>query len=202
MTKILNTSITLFLCATISGCGGGGGGNSSGGTSRSYSDQEALTTQLNAEIVSLSSADPSSLPTMGSVNYNGTLAIAVNPAASGPRTFLGDLSLTADFQNSAVTGGLSNINDSTGASYKNSIPLTNGGINRSAGVGQTVTGELVGDVVDASNNTVSFDTNLSGDFLGTDEGYIAGDVTGSLTIDGAATTIAPDNGAFVVSDGS
>ncbi|WP_341368975.1 hypothetical protein [Yoonia sp. BS5-3] len=196
MNNLLRSATILGLCTAVSGCLDAGDESSS---SRStYAEQDALAEQLASEINLLSPTDPGSLPTTGSVvDYAGVVTIT---ADSDSIVFLGDLALSADFVNSTVSGNLTDVNDSNGVGYTGTIPLTNGDIDRNADISETVTGDLIGDVSDGSGNTVAFDTSIAGDFYD-DEAYIAGDVTGTLTINGDAFEIEDGDGAFAVSDG-
>ena len=192
MSKLTKISTGLLLCATLNACGSGGDDSD-----LSFTQQQTSAGDFADQIEDLAAIDPADLPTSGTVDYNGIFATSINTDEADEVVFLGDLALSADFVTDAVTGDLSNVNSSEGLEYDGTIALTDGAINRGAAISETVTGAVVGDVVTSAGNTVSFDTELSGDFLGEDSQYLAGDITGTIEFEGVEQTIVENSGAFV-----
>ena len=121
---------------------------------------------------------PSELPTAGSATYEG-VAIASTPEAG----FAGNITLRADFEDNAISGGISNIVDDLDQRFTGSLDVENGVIDRDAITTREYTYEadLNGTLINSDNETVRVDGFLAGDFIGTGAEATAGIVGGSVT---------------------
>jgi hypothetical protein len=157
----------------ISACSSGDGRSST----ESYSDLRTTYLSIDNEISADSVVDPSTLPTSGSANYDGTLFIET-PANVD---ILGKLEMAFDFDNDSFNGKATDFVDDDNDTYDGQLDITNGDINRAANTAVTVTffGDVDGTITDPDDNFYTIDAQVVGNFYGDDEQYIAGGVRGT-----------------------
>ncbi|WP_368187333.1 hypothetical protein [Aestuariibius sp. HNIBRBA575] len=130
------------------------------------------------------------LPTTGSANYEGYIALVdANQTAAGNGEIplvVGDLHVDVNFGSNDTSSRADNFIDENGEYYDGS--LRGSGEVMVLGLDGVTRGELGGTLRDASGGTISYDLVASGDFLGPngellDVGYIGEASVGSQTID-------------------
>ena len=189
--------------AALSACGGGGGG---------VAPEERASQALLRAALELPGQDPASLPTTGSVAFDGEAAF-VERAAGGAivGAYSGDLTMTVDFGRSidGISGEITDIVEESDGPQGGTLVLGSGtlpGVTRHSVLSRS--GSIVvdpertfGTFAVASENTLTdstgasyaVDVDLVGDVLGTGEAAVGGVILGDITRDGVTTTT---NGAF------
>lgn len=177
--KILTSLISVPSIVLLSGCGGGGGGGGNAGSSPSFASYDAQFVSLAERNQNIPFSDPASLPTTGSATYSGVLAVQ-----SGLLVAAGDLTLNANFGpvSNPITGSVTNIVNNENQRYSGSLAIGNSSIDRTADVNTdyTFAASLTGQL-GLNGETGVVNGEILGDFLGTDQRSVAGEVFGTIS---------------------
>lgn len=177
--------VVLAACGALAGCGGSG---SSGGGTPGYADLIGEGDALFDEALTMDITDADSLPTSGSAQYDGVMAVEVyadDDDAGGLESSIflaGDLAMNVDFGAvDPISGSVTNIADSDEARYGGSLSLGASTLNRVADPEDDwqFEADLAGTITDPEGLAWDIDTDMRGDFVGEQAGYAAGEVEGS-----------------------
>ncbi len=191
-------TICVLCVAGLAGCGSG----SSGADAVSYSDLDTryfeIADQFSREVANIT--DPMTLRDTGSVGYVGVIGFQAQQPGEERLELLGNLRLTANFQDDEITGSATNFADENEAIYSGTMTISNGGINRAADVTTNYTfGADVDATLTTADRTISTDNMIIlGDFYGGAEQFISGRLDGQIiTTDGPPIMIDSGNSYFV-----
>jgi len=136
---------------------------------------------LAEEVATIPYTDPSTLPTSDSATYGGAMLLDVVELG----TAVGQMTLTANFKNSTVSGNVRNIFTADEEAMSGSLDIANSPIDRTADIVNFYTYEasLTGELTD-SNGIYDVDATMLGDFTGTDHRYVEGIVVGGVEFEG------------------
>lgn len=196
----------LIVTAALAGCGSASGTDSplgGGGQPRqSYTELVSDFSQIDAKfdrgnIAAMS--DPADLPTSGGALYTGVLGANIPDGTGGETSLIGQMSLTANFQDSAISGNVQNFVDENEATYTGQLTITEGVIRRDTVLEDSYTflADLDGNLNSASAGAVSFDTVMLGDFYGNNEEFVGGNLRGDITTDTGTYAFDIDGTYFV-----
>jgi hypothetical protein len=153
--------------AALAGCGGGGTDAAVTSNPPSYADlttsaQAAAAGLIDLDTGAFAGTERTTLPNSGAATYTGYVGGDVNGAG-----LIGELSLTADFATSGVTGSATNFQHETAGAYTGTLGLQGGTILAGAQFGDPdkLYGTLQGDLVNGGT-TYASDIALDGSFLG------------------------------------
>ncbi len=105
---------------TLGGCGGGGGG----AVTRSAFDEKVEVLQAEAErLRGMKDTRPGELPTTGSARYRGTAGFVQDKDGVNADSYIGDLSLTANFGTKRVGGRIDNFAAESGADVQGALAI-------------------------------------------------------------------------------
>jgi len=127
--------------------------------------------------------DAEALPHAQSANFYGRIYIAALDGDEVLQTsYMGDLSLTANFLNDTVSGDATNFFEMGNQPVSGSLAVSNGSIDRTAvaEVDHQFTANLSGTLTDSINIDLEFDAAISGDFYGPAAEGATGDVHGDI----------------------
>jgi hypothetical protein len=184
----MRTVSYLILCgAALSGCGG-----SSTGTI-GYDQVELNALNLYSSLSNLPITGTGDIPTSGTANYAGYIAVVAPGYAS-----IGDLNLNVGFASGSIAGSAGNFIDNSEERISGTLKVTNGAINRNADPfsDYQFSAELNGVLSDSAGNA-AVSGDMYGDFLGQDANAMAGIVEGvviSPTLGSVA--LSSDNSVF------
>jgi hypothetical protein len=198
--KIKPVSV-LLITTFAAGCGGT---SDSVQQAQSYGELVALFDQIDA-VVDLDNPatqpfDPAALPTSGgNVTYTGVLGANLDDGAGGTDSLIGQMNLTANFQDSEISGNVVNFVDVNSATYTGQLAIGNGVIDRGANVATqfTITADLTGDLNSTTAGAVNFATTLDGDFYGANYENVGGQLNGNVTSATGTTAVNGDNSYFL-----
>lgn len=122
-----------------------------------------------------------------SASYTGT--VVARAAASKPvqLDIAGNIALTLDFNNDAVTGSITDLVRRDGTTFAGSLNVGNGSADRTDSVGASFDADVTGRVVDQNDEPAIFDMSLSfGEVLGDNGEYVRADFSGDVDYLGEA----------------
>lgn len=140
-------------------------------------DADALRTEAEALFDSEGFSEPASLPMNTTATYTGFIGLDTDDVST-----IGELELTADFGTDQISGSATNF-ASEDTNYSGSLTISNGtGIDRLADLNNfdytfdaDIAGTLTGDGEDFVIGGL-----LEGDFIGNNQEYVGGIVTGTV----------------------
>ena len=190
-------SLTLISLVTLAACSG-----FEAAERQSYADLFAEFNAIDAKFDRGNTdtvSDPTMLPTAGSFTYNGVLGANLPAAGGGTTGLIGDMTLTANFQNSQISGNVTDFVDSTEQEYVGTLDITNGTIFRTAIVADEFTfgADLDGQLFDENGGNFTVDARMRGDFYGPNEEYVGGDLAGTIGTPGGDVDFDGDGTYFV-----
>ena len=182
----------------VAACSDGGSGGSGGEDRPTFDDLADLGDAIDAESLALDYTQPTTLPGSGSATYEGMVAldtVIVDGSLQDSPDLIGELTMTASFGSNAIGGQATNFVSETDETFDGTLPITDGLISRNVDVEEEYTfGAIMdGELTDEGGDTYDFFTDLSGDFLGTDYGYVYGSAEGVA----CAATCSPIEGQFI-----
>ena len=191
----------------MAACGGGGSDGLIGGANSrvSFAELDAryftIADKFDDSISNIS--PPATLPISGNVGYNGVVSFEAQQVGDPRLEVLGQLSMTASFGNSSVSGSINNFVDNNETAYSGAMSLRNGEIRRDISVEETYTfiADLSGVLTSPVRTITAVDTLLLGDFFGESEEFIDGRMGGNIrTSDGVALIELTGSNSFVVGE--
>lgn len=188
--------VASFTPSTTTTSSGGSSGGSGSSDERTLQDALRGAEQLLAEVALLDFSQASDIPLSGSASYEGYI-VADSPGLDNG--FIGDLAMSVDFGTSAITGTASNFLDEAETNYSGTLNVSNGSINRTANPATDFqfAADLDG-VISGGGQDYTFDSDLRGSFVGTNQDAMLGEVGGTIS-NGTLGTVAIDEdlSAFV-----
>ncbi len=195
--QLLTKSVFLLSAFVIAGCEE----SSSAGIDTSYDDLVDQFVALGDTVDALETLDPTEVPTVGSASYSGVLVFEGPDDGLDTNFLAGDMSMTADFANSEVSGSAGNFVNADDEEYSGSLTVSNGTIFNDVVLEDfyTYSADIAGSLSGADNE-VDVDGELGGDFFGDDAEYAGGVIEGTLDVnDGEETiTLDEDNSGFLL----
>jgi len=122
-----------------------------------------------------------------SVSYTGT--VVARAAASQPvqLDIAGNLAMTLDFGNDAVTGSITDVVRRDGVTYAGALNIGNGSADNTDDVGASFDADVTGRLVDSNDEPAIFDMSLrGGEALGDNGQYVRADFSGDIDYLGEA----------------
>lgn len=110
----------------LAACGGGGSGG--GGGDPDYEAMRVRSVALNDRIVNATATPADSMPTAGTATYSGLAGFSTTNG--GPSEIMSEASLTANFDNSSISGGLANFRHYQNGAMPGSVSFQNGTIDK------------------------------------------------------------------------
>ena len=209
---------TAPLCLTLAACGGSGGetpvvitppaapttpttptspptGGAQTGTQMRSAANGLLTTYANPVSFTAISSIPSSL----TATYNGyAYGNLANTSDGITNTLMGQLAMTVSLTSNAatVTGTISNVTDDADNALAGQLSLLSGSLDRAGDPNADATfgAGFLGTLTDTANRDLTVGGQLQGDFLGSNQAAIGGNLLGTVTVSGAIQQI---NGGFI-----
>jgi hypothetical protein len=196
--NVTKTTITITFVGLLAGCGDGSSGVAQRAT---YADLLGEFSTIDAQfdrgnIAAMS--DPATLPSFGNTRYDGVLGINLTTSA-GASSIIGDMTMTASFQDSTISGAVTGFVDDAEQNYSGALAITDGVIDRSTDLNTqfTFAADLDGRITNESLQNIDVDMTLRGDFYGAGQEFVAGNMVGEVVTPDGAETIDGSDTYFV-----
>ncbi len=176
--------------ALLAGCSDDGG--TSDGPRPTYEALFAERAEIHSEAFfgNVPHTDAAALPTSGGAAYEGVMTLDLDTAIEEyvpDREMLGELELEVDFGRTtdAVSGSATNFVNYDGEEFDGTLAITGGDLDRvnDAPVGSIephFVGDLGGTLTDESGGSYEFNSDVRGNFRGTEPDYAVGSFTGRV----------------------
>ncbi len=166
-----------------------------------FESLEARSDALTNEVQDLAFTDPSALPTTGTATYEGVVGLnleSVPDETLQGYDLAGELEMTVNFAGAgdAITGRADEFVGIDGEEFAGALIIDDGSLDRDADLSSEYTfgADLAGELTGEDGTSRTFDTEMLGDFAGSDHSHAFGVVGGTACTDTACTLV---EGGFV-----